>query len=77
MMMPLLIFIGLVYLTVHFTREKNLARWRARFVPWQPVARVFVADVRATRQYARDWPERRQQRREMRSTHIPDDLSDM
>jgi len=72
MLMSLAIFLGLVYIVVHFSREKNLVKWRARIDPLRPVGRTFVTDVRITRQYARDWPRRIRDRttfRKLRRTY--------
>ena len=66
MLIGLLIIWLIVWFVLQTSREKNVAKWKQRFKPVQPVVRVFVADVRATHRHARDFPERARTKRAMR-----------
>jgi hypothetical protein len=74
MLIPLIVMSILTWLVFQTVKEENNLKWKRRMDPIRPVARTIKEDIRVTRQYCRGWW---QQRREMRHTSIPDDLSDM
>ncbi len=71
-MFPLLIMATLVWIVIQCSVASKAKKWHRRFSPAAPVVRYFKADVKATIDYARAWPQRREMTKLLKN--IPDEL---